>query len=113
MPVMLPQWHQNTRYFHYILSRYITEHGEHELSEICDCVCSVQGGRAQRRQRQAEESLGPYIGRVKPGKTSVICHKCCDTMICGWKLNRQHIRWQLFKINFFIHLLMSKNRLSF
>ncbi|XP_037553448.1 SPARC [Nematolebias whitei] len=25
------------------------------------------GGRAQRRQRQAEERLSPYIGRVEPG----------------------------------------------
>ncbi|KAM9804132.1 SPARC [Neosynchiropus ocellatus] len=29
----------------------------------------VTGGRAQRRQRQAEETLKPYVGRVEPGET--------------------------------------------
>lgn len=32
-------------------------------------MCVIQGGKAQRRQRQAEENLKPYIGRVEPSKT--------------------------------------------
>lgn len=31
-------------------------------------VILVQGGRALRKQREAEERLTPYIGRVDPGK---------------------------------------------
>lgn len=31
-------------------------------------VFVAQGGRAQHKQRQAEERLTPYIGRVDPGK---------------------------------------------
>lgn len=35
-------------------------------------VCfACKGGRGQRKQRQAEERLRPYIGRVDPGKTLV------------------------------------------
>lgn len=33
------------------------------------CVC--KGGRAQRKQRQAEEKLRPYLGRVDPGETVI------------------------------------------
>lgn len=36
---------------------------------ICVCVC--KGGRAQRKQRQAEEKLRPYLGRVDPGETVI------------------------------------------
>ncbi|KAK7901883.1 hypothetical protein WMY93_018652 [Mugilogobius chulae] len=36
---------------------------------------TAMGGRGQRRQRQAEESLRPYIGRVEP-------EKLCDLLKC-------------------------------
>ncbi|KAL7862581.1 hypothetical protein SRHO_G00140220 [Serrasalmus rhombeus] len=31
----------------------------------------AMGGRAQRRQREAEELLKPYLGRVDPASTAV------------------------------------------
>lgn len=38
-------------------------------------TCTTTGGRAQRKQRQAEESLRPYIGRVEP-------EKLCELLKC-------------------------------
>lgn len=38
------------------------------MENFLNNVFVVQGGRAQRRQRQADERLRPYIGRVEPGK---------------------------------------------
>lgn len=38
------------------------------------CVCVYKGGRAQRKQRQAEEKLRPYLGRVDPGETVIQWH---------------------------------------
>ncbi len=38
-------------------------------SHVNDLICVCKGGRAQREQRQAEEKLRPYLGRVDPGET--------------------------------------------
>ncbi|XP_028323856.1 SPARC-like protein 1 [Gouania willdenowi] len=38
-------------------------------------TCTAMGGRALRRQREAEERLRPYIGRVKP-------EKLCELLKC-------------------------------
>ncbi|CAG6016742.1 unnamed protein product [Menidia menidia] len=43
---------------------------------------SAMGGRAQRRQRQAEESLRPYIGRVEP---ETLCELLkCHSPVGSW-----------------------------
>ncbi|KAM3605966.1 uncharacterized protein V6R79_008067 [Siganus canaliculatus] len=44
--------------------------------------CAAMGGRAQRKQRQAEESLRPYIGRVAPEK---LCNLLkCHSPVGSW-----------------------------
>ncbi|XP_053730171.1 SPARC-like protein 1 [Synchiropus splendidus] len=45
-------------------------------------TCIVMGGRAQRRQRQAEETLKPYIGRVEPEKLCKILK--CHSPVGSW-----------------------------
>ncbi|XP_026045093.1 SPARC-like protein 1 [Astatotilapia calliptera] len=58
-----------------------------KLNIICSLflllgVQTVKGGRAQRKQRQAEESLRPYIGRVKPEKLCELLK--CRTPVGSW-----------------------------
>ncbi|XP_060943742.1 SPARC [Limanda limanda] len=43
---------------------------------------AAMGGRAQRRQRQAEESLRPYIGRVEPEKLCELLK--CHSPVGSW-----------------------------
>ncbi|XP_039995648.1 SPARC-like protein 1 [Xiphias gladius] len=44
--------------------------------------CTAMGGRAQHRQRQAEESLRPYIGRVEPEKLCELLK--CSSPVGSW-----------------------------
>ncbi|XP_030296995.1 SPARC-like protein 1 [Sparus aurata] len=43
---------------------------------------TAMGGRAQRKQRQAEESLRPYIGRVEPEKLCELLK--CHSPVGSW-----------------------------
>ncbi|XP_067372657.1 SPARC-like protein 1 [Channa argus] len=43
---------------------------------------TAKGGRAQRRQRQVEESLRPYIGRVEPEKLCELLK--CHSPVGSW-----------------------------
>ncbi|XP_012719405.3 SPARC [Fundulus heteroclitus] len=44
--------------------------------------CAAMGGRAQRRQRQAEDRLTPYIGRVDPEKLCELLK--CHSPVGSW-----------------------------